>query len=84
VFIQVGIDAGDNSNYYAVPWTMKNAVINLAQYSNTDLKGRWLFRIDQRPVQLPSYSTIAGQLTKKAVARWASSDLSKEFSKRND
>lgn len=45
-FKQVGFNAGDGVNYYAVPGSMTDSVLNLPNMSNVDIPGKFVFRVD--------------------------------------
>uniref|UniRef100_K1PT21 Sushi, nidogen and EGF-like domain-containing protein 1 n=1 Tax=Magallana gigas TaxID=29159 RepID=K1PT21_MAGGI len=45
---QVGINAGDGINYYSVPGSMKDSMLNLTQMSNVGVPGQFVFRVDVR------------------------------------
>ncbi|XP_061173563.1 fibropellin-1-like [Saccostrea echinata] len=47
---QVGFNAGDGENYYSVPGSMTNAVLNLPQMSNIGIPGQFVFRVDQSKI----------------------------------
>lgn len=46
IIIQVGFNAGDGVNYYAVNGSMTDSVLNLPQMSNIGIPGKFVFRVD--------------------------------------
>nr|XP_022329841.1 sushi, nidogen and EGF-like domain-containing protein 1 [Crassostrea virginica] len=44
---QVGFNAGDGVNYFAVPGSMTDSMLNLPQMSNIGIPGQFVFRVDQ-------------------------------------
>ncbi|XP_041453734.1 sushi domain-containing protein 2-like isoform X2 [Lytechinus variegatus] len=51
VAAQVGFNAGDGSNYYSVPGSRTDAILEISQTSNILVPGRWVFRIDGKSVE---------------------------------
>lgn len=47
---QVGFNAGDGTNYYAVNGSMTDSMLNLTQMSNIDVPGQFVFRVDEREI----------------------------------
>ncbi|XP_072040715.1 sushi domain-containing protein 2-like [Amphiura filiformis] len=50
---QVGFNAGDNKNYYTVPNSRTNEILNIAKTTNVGrpgTEGRWVFRIDNKEI----------------------------------
>ena len=47
---QVGFNAGDGINYFAVPDSRTPEIGNIEETSNVDTTGRWIFRIDQATI----------------------------------
>ncbi|CAG2210018.1 unnamed protein product [Mytilus edulis] len=43
---QVGFDAGDGLNYYAIEASRTSNIINVTQMSNIDFPGKFIFRVD--------------------------------------
>ena len=54
LILQVAIDSGDGQHFYAHPSSMNNNITNLAQTSNVNINGRWMFRLDDTFVRLPN------------------------------
>ncbi|XP_038072982.1 uncharacterized protein LOC119741303 [Patiria miniata] len=50
---QVGFDASDGINYYEVPGSGSDDIVNIDDRSNINTTGRWLFRIDLNEIQGP-------------------------------
>ncbi|XP_022084195.1 uncharacterized protein LOC110975750 [Acanthaster planci] len=48
---QVGFDASDGVNYYEVPGSQSDDIVNIDLRSNINTTGRWLFRIDLDEIQ---------------------------------
>lgn len=46
-YAQAGFNKGDGVNYVHVPGSRTPAIANLAQTSNVDIRGMWIFRVDQ-------------------------------------
>ena len=44
---QVGFDAGDGENFFAVPGSQTPDILHIGNSSNFGTIGRWIFRIDQ-------------------------------------
>ena len=42
-----GINAGDGVNFEVIPGSLTPSIINIAQTSNVDIPGIWMFRVDQ-------------------------------------
>ena len=40
-----GINAGDRTNYFAVPGSRTSSIINIARTSNVDIPGVWIFQV---------------------------------------
>ncbi|XP_071497302.1 sushi domain-containing protein 2-like [Diadema antillarum] len=52
VAAQVGFNAGDGSNYYSVPGSQTDQILNISvSASNVLIPGRWIFRIDGRAIR---------------------------------
>ena len=47
MYIKVGFNAGDGVNYYAVPGSMTDSMLNLPRMSNIGIPGQFVFRVDQ-------------------------------------
>lgn len=47
---KVGFNAGDNVNFFALPGSRQPSVLEVAETTNVDLKGRWMFRIDSATI----------------------------------
>ncbi|KAJ8040785.1 Sushi, nidogen and EGF-like domain-containing protein 1 [Holothuria leucospilota] len=48
---QVGFNAGDGVNYFTLPGSRTNEVLDLQISSNIGIPGRWMFRVDQETIQ---------------------------------
>jgi len=46
-YTQVGFNKGDGENYFNLPGSRTPDIANLAQTSNVDYRGMWIFRVDQ-------------------------------------
>ena len=44
--VQIGIDGGDEVNYYSVPGSLTPSIINITHTSNVDQPGLWIFKLD--------------------------------------
>ena len=49
--IQVGFDAGDGENFFALPSSRTPEIIDINEGSNVELPGRWIFRIDEQNIE---------------------------------
>jgi len=45
---RAGFDFGDNRSLYTIPGSCTTSIVNLADTSNTNSMGNWVFRIDER------------------------------------
>ncbi|XP_060075248.1 sushi domain-containing protein 2-like [Ylistrum balloti] len=59
---QVGFNAGDGINFYAVNESRTDAIINLPQLSNVQVDGKFVFRIDTETIEQGGCNT-GGTLT---------------------
>ncbi|XP_038045494.1 uncharacterized protein LOC119720051 isoform X4 [Patiria miniata] len=59
---QVGFDAGDGVNFYLISEARTADIVNIDERSNIGIRGRWLFRIDQSSVELPTMNTTACEI----------------------
>ncbi|NXH13739.1 SNED1 protein, partial [Bucco capensis] len=41
-----GFNSGDNINYYNIPGSQTEAIINITKTSNVNVPGRWVFQVD--------------------------------------
>ncbi|NXI35871.1 TECTA protein, partial [Galbula dea] len=41
-----GFNSGDDTNYYNIPGSQTEAIINITQTSNVNVPGRWVFQVD--------------------------------------
>lgn len=48
--IQVGFNAGDGVNFYSVPGSMTDSMLNLPHMSNIGVPGQFVFRVDQSKI----------------------------------
>lgn len=48
---QVGFNAGDGVNFFAVEGSRTQRVINVTRLSNVDIPGRWMFRVDNAQIE---------------------------------
>ncbi|XP_063420882.1 sushi domain-containing protein 2-like [Mytilus trossulus] len=48
---QVGFDAGDGLNYYAIDASRTSNIINVTQMSNIDFPGKLIFRVDSTSIK---------------------------------
>ena len=48
--MQVGFDAGDGENFFAVPGSQSPDILHIGNSTNFDTVGRWIFRIDEASV----------------------------------
>ncbi|XP_076091868.1 protein mesh-like isoform X1 [Mytilus galloprovincialis] len=48
---QVGFDAGDGINYFAVNASRTADIINIPQMSNVDIPGKYIFRVDSTSIE---------------------------------
>ena len=46
VYLKVGFDAGDRTNFFALPSSRTADIANIDDQSNVNLEGRWMFRTD--------------------------------------
>ncbi|XP_013410389.1 sushi, nidogen and EGF-like domain-containing protein 1, partial [Lingula anatina] len=53
VAAQVGFNAGDGKNYYAVNGSRTGAIINIGSMSNVGQPGKWVFRTDDLDIKDP-------------------------------
>ncbi|NXW52572.1 TECTA protein, partial [Nyctiprogne leucopyga] len=42
-----GFNSGDETNFYNIPGSQTEAVINITQTSNVNVPGRWVFQVDE-------------------------------------
>ncbi|XP_074786481.1 alpha-tectorin-like [Athene noctua] len=42
-----GFNSGDDKNFYNIPGSQTEAIINVTQTSNVNVPGRWVFRVDE-------------------------------------
>ena len=45
-YAQVGYDAGDHINYYAVPGSMTPSIVDIETTSNVGVPGMYIFQVD--------------------------------------
>ncbi|NWU17027.1 TECTA protein, partial [Cephalopterus ornatus] len=43
---QAGFNSGDDTNFYNIPGSQTDAIINITATSNVNVPGRWVFRVD--------------------------------------
>ncbi|NWU19564.1 TECTA protein, partial [Dyaphorophyia castanea] len=43
---QAGFNSGDDTNFYNIPGSQSDAIINITTTSNVKVPGRWVFRVD--------------------------------------
>ncbi|XP_078686455.1 protein mesh-like isoform X6 [Branchiostoma floridae x Branchiostoma belcheri] len=48
---QVGFNAGNNVDYFSVPASRTENIVDIEETSNVNLPGRWVFRIDSAVIQ---------------------------------
>jgi Nidogen-like len=60
VDVQVGFMSNDGVSSYMVPWSQTSAVLSLAKTSNVGVKGRWMYRVDGKNIQLPNIVPLTG------------------------
>lgn len=48
---QVGFNAGDNVNYFAVSSSRTSAIVDIETTSNVGVAGKWMFRVDKNDIQ---------------------------------
>ena len=51
IVCKVGFDAGDGENYYNVPGSRTDDIVNIDDQSNVGQPGRFIFRIDNNTIQ---------------------------------
>ncbi|KAM8985778.1 sushi, nidogen and EGF-like domain-containing protein 1 [Ara ararauna] len=56
-----GFNSGDDSNYYNIPGSQTEAIINITKTSNVNVPGRWVFQVDDFkvtgvPIEAPKVS----------------------------
>ncbi|KAM8927848.1 alpha-tectorin-like [Pelodytes ibericus] len=44
---QAGFNSGDDTNYFNIPGSRTNDIVNIGQTSNVNTPGRWVFRVDK-------------------------------------
>lgn len=49
---QVGFNAGDSINYFAVPDSRTPDIVRIGEVTNTGQRGRWMFRIDAETIDV--------------------------------
>uniref|UniRef100_A0A8C3PXL9 NIDO domain-containing protein n=1 Tax=Chrysolophus pictus TaxID=9089 RepID=A0A8C3PXL9_CHRPC len=54
-----GFNSGDETNYYNIPGSRTEAVINITKTSNVNVPGRWVFQVDDK---------VIGETTEKPPA----------------
>ncbi|XP_076216835.1 alpha-tectorin-like isoform X1 [Aptenodytes patagonicus] len=42
-----GFNSGDQTNFYNIPGSQTEAIINITQTSNVNIPGRWVFQVDE-------------------------------------
>uniref|UniRef100_A0A8C0IDI9 NIDO domain-containing protein n=1 Tax=Bubo bubo TaxID=30461 RepID=A0A8C0IDI9_BUBBB len=42
-----GFNSGDDKNFYNIPGSQTDAIINITQTSNVNVPGRWVFQVDE-------------------------------------
>ena len=47
---QVGFNAGDGIQFFAVPESRQPEIINITNTSNVNIPGVWVFRVDQEDI----------------------------------
>lgn len=57
---QVGFNAGDNVNFFAVPGSREPSIVDIAENSNVGMKGRWLFRVDSATIEVSNNCETKG------------------------
>ena len=50
-YIQVGFNAGDGRNFYSVPNSQTDAILQINGTTNVRKPGRWMFRIDGKEIE---------------------------------
>ncbi|NXK53983.1 TECTA protein, partial [Chauna torquata] len=58
-----GFNSGDETNYYNIPGSRTEAVINITKTSNVNVPGRWVFQVDNFtvtgvPTEVPKVANI--------------------------
>ena len=48
---QVGFNAGDNTNYFAVPGSRTSNIVNIETTSNIGIAGMWVFQVNDGEVE---------------------------------
>lgn len=43
---QAGFNSGDDTNFYNIPGSQTEAIINITSTSNVNVPGRWVFQVD--------------------------------------
>jgi hypothetical protein len=49
--LQVGFDAGDGVNYFALPASRTSEIINVTSMSNVNIPGLFMFRVDSAGIK---------------------------------
>ena len=55
--LQVGFDAGDGVNYFALPASRTPEIINVRSMSNVNMPGLFMFRVDSAGIKQGGCST---------------------------
>ena len=55
--LQVGFDAGDGVNYFALPASRTSEIINVTSMSNVNIPGLFMFRVDSAGIKQGGCST---------------------------
>lgn len=45
--LQAGFNSGDETNYYNIPGSRTDAIINITTTSNVNVPGRWVFQVNE-------------------------------------
>lgn len=68
-FFQVGFDAGDGLNFYAIEASRTASVINVTKMSNINHPGKFIFRVDTTQITNGGCNVEGKILTKKCILR---------------
>src|SRR6218665_1513257 len=52
IWREVGFNAGDSINYFAVPDSRTSDIVRIGDVTNTGQQGRWMFRIDAAAIEV--------------------------------
>ncbi|XP_014350371.1 alpha-tectorin, partial [Latimeria chalumnae] len=78
VAAQVGFNGGNSSNYFSLPTSRTNEVVNIEETTNVNLPGRWIFRIDGKQIDPANGCSYMGQFFHRGAVFWEDANCSRK------